>query len=79
MFNGLIGCYMKFIYELIEEVFDEEVKMLDFVFFCLMIILLQFFQKKMYDMGVYGVELVEIQFIRDSLIFCNFDMSVVFM
>jgi len=74
-FNGPTGCHTKFIYELIEEVPDEEVKMPDFAFPRSMTIPSQPFQKKMHDMGVYGVELVEIQSIRDSLILRNFDTS----
>lgn len=74
-FNGPTGCSTTWTYELIDEVPDEEVKIPDFAFPRSMTIPSGIFQKKIHDMDAYGVELVEIQSIRETLILRNQNRS----
>lgn len=72
-FNAPTGCRTTYTYELIEEVPDEEVKMPDFAFPRSISVPSTPFQKKVHDMELYGVELVEIQSIRNKLILRNYN------
>ncbi len=75
-FNTATGCQTVYSYELIEEVADEELELPDFEFPRSMRVLSQPFQKKIHDMETYGMELVEIQSIRNTLILRNYHQTV---